>query len=64
MVENFDRAVGVDASERMVRKAKQKYPDKDFRVADKENPLFRDEEFDYSMFCLALPPARSNYSKE
>jgi ubiquinone/menaquinone biosynthesis C-methylase UbiE len=54
MTEPFAKAVGVDASPKMIKRAKRKYPDKDFCIADSDNLPFKDDSFDYSMSCLAF----------
>ncbi|MDI6884796.1 MAG: class I SAM-dependent methyltransferase [archaeon] len=54
MIQPFERAIGVDASSKMIESAKRKYPDKDFCIADVEHLPFKDNTFDYAMSCLAF----------
>lgn len=51
--EKFDDYVGVDFSPDFIAKAKEKYPDKDFRVGNLKDLAFEDKEFDWS-FCVSI----------
>lgn len=54
MIQSLTRTMGVDASSKMIERAKRKHTDKDFCIADVEYLPFKDETFDYSVSCLAF----------
>lgn len=49
----FDNYVGVDFSPDFVELAQEKYPDKEFWVADLKDLPFKDQEFDVA-FCVSV----------
>lgn len=49
----FDSYVGVDFSPEFIEIAQEKYPDKEFWVADLKDLPFKDDEFDVS-FCVSI----------
>ena len=55
MLEAFEKGVGVDISLPMLRRAKQKQPNKEFIVANAHTLPFRDKIFDASISCLTFP---------
>jgi len=44
---------GIDFSPDFIEKAKELYPDKDFRIADLKDLPFKDKEFDWA-FCISV----------
>ena len=54
MLEPFEDGVGVDVSVEMVRKAKEKQPEKSFLVSDVHNLPFKPKAFDLGISCLAF----------
>ncbi|NVM23182.1 MAG: class I SAM-dependent methyltransferase [Desulfobacterales bacterium] len=54
MLEPFDDGVGIDLSVEIVRRAKEKQPDKSFLVSDVHYLPFKTKAFDLGISCLAF----------